>query len=78
MNFDLATEWIQAYRELTDPKDKIDALGKAFPFIYPKVASLTPEEIATLEMEQELTTIDTESLSTDMLLESLQKEKEVK
>ena len=75
MDFDLALEWIAAFRELTDPLDRIKAAERMAEFLYPKLAPISNEALETaidkaIELEAETQPVGAES--TAKLLESLE------
>ncbi len=78
LNFHPAEEWVKAFRELEDPKDKIEALQKAFDYIYPKMGPISAELVAEAEKEQQFIEMEPdeeiiEEQATDKLLEILDK-----
>lgn len=54
LNFDVIEEYVAAYRELEDPKDKIVALNALMKYTHPQLKEMDYDAVRKLEMEEEL------------------------
>jgi hypothetical protein len=74
MNFDVLEEYINAYRELEDPKDKIVALNELMKYVHPKLKEVDYIELRKQEIEEELLKLEGVNLeaSTEELLKEIE------
>ena len=70
-NFDTVKEYISAYKDLIDPRDRIVALQTLMKYQFPQIKDMEYKEIISSEKEALEDSIDPKDQETSQLLDAL-------